>query len=199
VSPDWADAVSKQLLDRRVVRVFGRLDDALVADLAAQLWSLDALGDDPITLLLSISGGSVSATLATIDVLDVIGVDLQAVCVGGISGPPVGILAAAQHRQAAPSARFFLRDEHISFQGSYRDLEGSARLHHQQRSQVLARLAESTRGRRSLEEVLSDFERGLALDSHEARSYGIIDSVTSTSDGIVRLPRHSTEPGFNRG
>ena len=47
MSPDWADAVSKQLLDRRVVRVFGRLDDALVADLAAQLWSLDALGDEP--------------------------------------------------------------------------------------------------------------------------------------------------------
>ena len=163
MSTEWNDSIRSRLLGERVVSLFGRLDDSSVSDLAAQLWSLDALGDEPIELLLSVSGGTVNATSALIDVLDVVGVEISITCVGGLVGPPVGLLAAVQKRRAAPSARFILRDEEVRLEGSYRDLDAAVRQHHEQRHQLLARIAASTDGRQSLGDVLSDFERGRAL------------------------------------
>ncbi len=174
---DWSDSIRDRLFDERRVSLFGRLDDAAVTDLAAQLWSLDALGDDPIEVLLSVSGGTVGATNALIDVLDVIGVEVRATCVGGVTGPPVGVLAAATDRLATPSTRFVLRDEEVRLEGSSRDLDAAVRLHHEQRHQLLSRIADSTGGRQSIGDLLSDFERGLVLSADEALRYGLVDRI----------------------
>src|ERR1700722_5179693 len=163
MSTEWNDSIRSRLLSERVVSLFGRLDDSAVSDLAAQLWSLDALGDEPIELLLSVSGGTVNATSALIDVLDVVGVAVSITCVGGLAGPPIGLLAAVVKRRAAPSARFVLRDDEAHLEGSYRDLDAAVRQHHDQRHQLLARVAAATGGRQSLGDVIADFERGRAL------------------------------------
>jgi len=194
MSTEWNDSIRSRLLGEGVVALFGHLDDGSVSDLAAQLWSLDSLGDDPIELLLSVSGGTVSATSALIDVLDVIGVEIGITCVGGLVGPPVGLLAAVQKRRAAPSARFILRDEEVRLEGSYRDLDAAVRLHHEQRHQLLSRIAAATDGRQSLGDVLSDFERGRTLSAEDALRYGLIDEIVlprQRGDG-----RSGPTPGF---
>jgi ATP-dependent Clp protease protease subunit len=177
-----------------VISLFGRLDDGTVSDLAAQLWSLDALGDEPIELLLSVSGGTVDATGAFIDVLDVVGVEVSITCVGGLVGPPVGLLAAVQKRRAAPSARFVLRDEEVRLQGSSRDLDAAVRQHHEQRHHLLGRIAASTGGRQSLGDVFADFERGRSLTAEEARRYGLIDEIVAPR--TPRDGRSGPTPGF---
>jgi len=194
MSTEWNDSIRSRLLSERVVSLFGRLDDSTVSDLAAQLWSLDALGDEPIELLLSVSGGTVNATSALIDVLDVVGVEIAITCVGGLVGPPVGLLAAVEKRRAAPSARFVLRDEEVRLEGSYRDLDAAVRQHHEQRHSLLSRIAASTNGRQSLGDVLSDFERGRALGAEDALRYGLIDEIAlprQRGDG-----RSGPTPGF---
>src|SRR5579871_3788973 len=143
------DLVEERLLADRVVPLFGRLDDAAVTGAAARLWSLDALGEAPVRLMLSLQGGSVEASLALLDVLDVIGVEVHATCLGMLSGPPLAVLAGAQRREAAPSSRFLLRDEPVELSGSYRQLEQAARLHAERRLQLLSRLAAATGGRHS--------------------------------------------------
>jgi ATP-dependent Clp endopeptidase proteolytic subunit ClpP len=177
MSTEWNDSIRSRLLSERVVSLFGRLDDSAVSDLAAQLWSLDALGDEPIELLLSVSGGTVNATSALVDVLDVVGVEIAVTCVGGLVGPPVGLLGAVGKRRAAPSARFILRDEEVRLEGSYRDLDAAVRQHHHQRHALLSRIAASTNGRQSLGDVLADFERGRALGADDALRYGLIDEI----------------------
>lgn len=193
---DFSDGVRARLLDQRVVSIFGSLDAAVVSDAAAHLWTLDALGDAPIRLLLSVSGGSVDAAASLLDVLDVIGVEVHATCLGGITGPAVAVLAGATRRLAAPSARLLLRDEPVSLAGSYSELERAARQHHAQRLALLGRLADSTGGRRSVGDVLADFERGLSLSAEEARAYGLVDRVEQARDRVVNLFRPEHGVGF---
>ncbi|HTW99893.1 MAG TPA: ATP-dependent Clp protease proteolytic subunit [Acidimicrobiales bacterium] len=194
---DWPESLRARLYEERVVSLFGRLDDEAVTGAAAELWSLDALGDEPISLLLSVSSSTVSAATALLDVLDVIGVEVSATCIGGITGPAVAVLAGARHRQAAPSARFVLRDESVRFEGSYRDLEQSVRDHHAQRNELFGRLAEATGGRRSLGDVLADFDRGLTLSAEEAQEYGLVERVAPSKHKVVPLPRPATPFGFH--
>jgi ATP-dependent Clp protease, protease subunit len=198
MSTEWNDSIRSRLLGERVVSIFGRLDDSTVSDLAAQLWSLDALGDDPIELLVSLSGGTVNATAALIDVLDVVGVPVAMTCVGGVVGPPVGLLGAVRERRAAPNARFVLRDEDVKLEGSFRDLDAAVRQHHDQRHRLLARIADATGGRQSLGDVLADFERGRSLDADEALRYGLIDSIAAPRGRGGNRPGPTPGFGFRR-
>jgi len=198
MSNEWNDSIRSRLLGERVVSLFGRLDDSNISDLAAQLWSLDALGDEPIELLLSVSGGTVNATSALIDVLDVVGVEVGVTCVGSLVGPPVGLLAAVEKRRAAPSARFVLRDEEVRLEGSYRDLDAAVREHHEQRHQLLARIAASTGGRQSLGDVLSDFERGRVLSAEEMLRYGLVDEIAAPRGRGGARPGPTPGFGFRR-
>jgi ATP-dependent Clp protease, protease subunit len=198
MSTEWNDSIRSRLLGERVVSLFGRLDDSTVSDLAAQLWSLDALGDEPVELLVSVSGGTVNATSALIDVLDVVGVEVGVTCVGGLVGPPIGLLAAVHHRRAAPSARFVLRDEEVRLEGSYRDLDSAVRQHHEQRHNLLARIAAATGGRQSLGDVLADYERGRSLDAEEARRYGLIDEIAAPRGRGGERPGPTPGFGFRR-
>jgi ATP-dependent Clp endopeptidase proteolytic subunit ClpP len=195
---EWEDSIRNRLLSERVISLFGRLDESTVSDLAAELWSLDALGDDPIELLVSVSGGTVNATGALIDVLDVVGVEVSITCVGGLTGPPVALLAAVQKRRAAPSARFILRDEDVRLEGSFRDLDAAVRQHHEQRQQLLARIAAATGGRQSLGDVLADFERGRSLTAEEALRYGLIDEFAAPRGPGERRPGPTPGFGFRR-
>jgi ATP-dependent Clp protease protease subunit len=165
----------------RVVSLSGHLDDAAVGDAAAALWTLDAMGDEPIHILFSSSGGSTLAALSLIDVFDVIGVEVRAVCVGSLSGPPVAAFAAARHRLIGPNARLVLRDEPISLVGSATELALGAQRHGDIRHQLFERIAESTRGRRSVGDVIMDFERSRSLGAAEAIEFGLADEIAGPS------------------
>jgi ATP-dependent Clp protease protease subunit len=91
-----------QLFGRRTVLVATTLDDETASRVAAELMTLDALGDDPIELWVNCAGGTFDAALTVMDVIDLVGVAVQATCLGRAHGPAVGVLAVAHHRAAAP-------------------------------------------------------------------------------------------------
>jgi ATP-dependent Clp protease, protease subunit len=195
---DFSESIRGRLFEERVISLFGPLTDQSVSELAAQLWTLDATGDEPVSMLLSSRRGSVRAALALIDALDVVEVEVQATVLGALEGPPIGVLAGCSRRRAAPSARFFLRDEPESIDGPFRALQQSAEALFQERRQLLDRLAASTNGRRSLGDLVADFEKGRTLSSEEAVAYGLIDEVTPEVDRIVALRRQNPGIGFRR-
>jgi ATP-dependent protease ClpP protease subunit len=196
--PEFSDAIRGRLFAERVISLFGPLTDEAVSDIAAQLWTLDAAGDDPVTLMLSCRQGSVRSTLALVDALDVVDVEVHATCLGAIEGPPIGILAACSRRRAAPNTRLFLRDEPASIGGSYRTLQQSAEVLFEERRQLLERLAASTNGRRSLGDLVADFDKGRTLNAEEAIAYGLFDEVAPEVDRIVALRRQNPGIGFKR-
>jgi len=56
--PDRLSAAEQALLDRRVVLVSGRIDDAKGAAIAASLMVLAALGDEPVEMRISAESDS---------------------------------------------------------------------------------------------------------------------------------------------
>jgi ATP-dependent Clp protease protease subunit len=66
-TPSW---LQEKLFERRIVFVTGGLDDALAAQAAAQLMTLDASSDAPIDVVLSSADGTLEAAFALIDVID---------------------------------------------------------------------------------------------------------------------------------
>jgi ATP-dependent Clp protease protease subunit len=191
---DGASSVHDRLFEQRMVFLWGELDDATGAHLAAQLMTLDATGDGPIQLHIDSPGGTLEAAFCLIDVIDLLGVDVIATCVGQAGGPAVGPLAVARRRRATPHARFQLKSPVAQMTGSARDLDAWARHHRSQIDRFSERLAEAV-GRQAAT-VADDLATGRFLDATEAMSYGLVDEICSPAARVLslRAPRFGFRP-----
>jgi hypothetical protein len=104
---DLADETARRLFERRTVMLTGPLDGEAATVVGASLMALDAEGDDPVTLLVNSPGGPVEAGVAVVDVLDLLGVPVEATCIGQAVGTAAVVVACATpgRRRAAPNAR----------------------------------------------------------------------------------------------
>jgi len=175
--PAW---LQQKLFERRIVFVTGRLDDAVAAEAAAQIMTLDATGDEPIELYLSSPDGTLEAAFVLIDTMDLLHATVRAHCRGQVGGLAIGVVAAADERVASPHARFRLDQPTAQFSGT----PDHVALHSQQQKELLwrfqARLAEAT-GRPAEEIADDDMRRGRYLDAREALEYGLIDALSTAA------------------
>jgi len=177
----WARA---RLFEQRVVLARGLLDDQLASEVAVQLMTLDAEGDEHVELHLSCPDGTIAAAFAVIDTMDLLGVPVHATCVGSLSGPPVGVLAAASWRRAAPHARLRLATGATTRTGTASELARFAREHQEDVEAFAARLAVATK--RPLEHIEADLVAGRSLSAAEAIAYGLVDELWTPKDGSSR-------------
>jgi ATP-dependent Clp protease protease subunit len=173
--PDRDDWMRAQLWDRRVVLLSGELDDIAATAASTELMALDAAGDDPVTLQVDCGGGTLSAALMIVDVVDLLGVPVHARCAGRAEGPAVAIVAVAPLRTATPHARFRLSVPDVELTGRADDVERAAREHQHQVEVYLRRLADATS--RPFERIEADLERREWLDADAALAYGLIDEI----------------------
>ena len=83
-------SVEAQLLDRRVVRLWGPLDDATVGRACAEMMALDATGDEAVHLYVGSSDGPLHLALSIIDTMDLLGVPVHVTCLGLAQGAASG-------------------------------------------------------------------------------------------------------------
>jgi ATP-dependent Clp protease, protease subunit len=177
----WADGIRASLFERRVVLLSRRLDADTANRAAAELMTLDALGDEPIELQIDCAEGELEAALSLMDVIDLVGVPVHATARGLVGGPAVGVLAVCARRQATPHASFRLHEPRSSFAGSAQDLAHWAD-HSLERSRLFCRrLAEAVH--RAEEHVEADVATGRFLSADEALAYGLIDGISGTRRG----------------
>ena len=171
------DLLRTQLFERRIVFLRGPLDDAVASDVAAQLMTLDASGDEPVQLHVDSPGGPLEPAFVLIDTIGLLGVAVHAVCVGRAEGAAVGVLVAGEVRRAAPHARFRLCQPDESVQGVASELESW--IAHKQRmlDEFHRHLAAATG--RPLEQVEADTAAGRFLDAEEAVAYGLVHEAWS--------------------
>jgi len=150
------------------VLVTGRLDDDAAAEAAAVLMALDANADKPIELHLDSADGT----------LDLLRAMLRVQCRGQVGGPAIGVVAAADHRAAAPHARFHLSQPTERFAGTPDEIAARSRQQQDLLWRLYARLPRRTG--RPAEEIAEDMRRGRYLDAREALEYGLIDEVSGT-------------------
>ena len=172
---DLNDRLRAQLFDRRVVLLRGPLDDRRATQVAAELMTLDAEGDEAVTLQVDSAGGTLEAAFMVIDTIDLLGVPVRTVCLGRAEGPAVGIVAVGEGRTVAPHARFRLQVPVATYEGPARQVEGWARQSRLQEDRFVARLAQAT-GRPD-GEVAADLESGRYLDAGAAIAYGLVDAL----------------------
>ena len=177
--------VRSQLFARRIVLLHGTLDDELAGHVAASLMTLDAAGDERITLQVDSGDGSLTGAFTVIDTIDLVGVPVHTVCLGRAEGPALGVVAAGTHRAATPHARFRFREPHASVAGTAADLEHWAHHHQQQLARFVERLVEATG--QPAEHIEADLAAGRYLDAEQALHYHLIDEVLRPGHGIRSL------------
>ncbi len=110
--PDRGDPLSeilrRRLLDQRVVLLHGPLDDLAVTRVSAELMTLDADGDGSVTLRVDCGEAALAPALTLMDVIDLLGVPVRALCLGQVAAGAVGVVAVCARRSALPSTRFSL-------------------------------------------------------------------------------------------
>jgi ATP-dependent Clp protease protease subunit len=169
--------LESQLLDRRVVRLWGPLDDYTVGRVCAEMMALDATGDSAVQLYIGSSSGSVQSALSLIDTMDLLGVPVHVTCLGRAEGAAVGVVAAGAKRVAAPHAQFHLSEPEVTANGNASQLAAWAEHHRLQLERFVRRLAEATG--RPAEHVEADLCLGRWLSAEEALSYGLVDEIWS--------------------
>jgi ATP-dependent Clp protease protease subunit len=178
---DWSDGLLASLFERRVVLVSRRLDAETANRAAAELMTLDALGDDPIELQIDCAEGELEAALSLMDVIDLVGVPIHATARGLVGGPAVGVLAVSTHRLATPHASFRLFEPETRFAGSAQDLARWAD-HSLERSALFCRrLAGAVH--QAEEHVEADLAAGRFLSAEEALAYGLVDEISRARRG----------------
>ena len=183
---DWSDTLARRLYEQRVVLLRGPLDDMTATRVAAELMTLDAEGDEAISLRIDCGDGSLALALTLMDVIELSGVPVRALCMGQVGGPALGPLAVCQHRAAMPSTRFYLREPATQLEASAREVAQWVELRADERRRFCSRLA--TAVGRPEPEVAEDLAVGRFMGVDEALAYGLIDEVCRPDAAIHQLP-----------
>jgi ATP-dependent Clp protease protease subunit len=190
------DALARRLFEQRVVLLHGTLDDLAVARASAELMTLDAEGDEPVTLRVDSGEGSLALALTLMDVVELLGVPVHALCLGQVGAGAVGVVAVCARRVAMPSTRFALREPATEQSPVHvRNVEQWSKLRTDERERFCARVAAAAG--RSVEQVRIDVVTGRFLDAPAAVAYGLVDEVSRPDAEISRLPGAGPPPmGF---
>jgi ATP-dependent Clp protease, protease subunit len=169
--------VASRLFERRIVLVNGDIDAVAASAIAAELMTLDAVGDGHIELRLGSCGGTLDASLALIDVISVLGVSVRTLAMGSVEGGPIGVLVAGGRRAITPHGRLRLREPDGVVSGHARDLERAVAEHAAVRAGFLAHVA--CRVGRPYAEVEEEWARTSSLEAIDAVALGYVDEVLS--------------------
>lgn len=195
-APDaLSEVLTRRMLDQRVVLLHGPLDEQSVMRVSAELMTLDAEGDDPVTLRVDCGEAALAPSLTLMDVIELMGVPVRALCLGQVGSGAIGVVAVCAHRAAMPSTRFSLSEPTTQLQAHVRNVTQWAELRAAERQRFCSRLGTAIGQEPSL--VEADMERGRFLGADEAVEYGIIDEVCQPDAPIRRLPGTGPPPmGF---
>lgn len=183
---DWTQTLEERLFEQRVVLLHGPLDDLSVARTSAELMTLDAQGDEPVSLRVDCSEGSLATALTLMDVIELMGVPVRALCLGQVGAAAAGVVSVCAHRAAMPSTRFLLREPSTQVDVHARDVARWAELRADELRRFCTRLGSATG--RTIDTVQGDLERGLLMGAEEAVAYGLLDEVCTPEAEIRHLP-----------
>jgi ATP-dependent Clp protease, protease subunit len=180
--------IYSRLLNERIVFLGTPIDDEVANLVNAQLLHLEA--DDPdkdISLYVNCPGGVVYSGLAIYDTMQFIKPDVRTICCGIAMSMGALVLAggAPGKRLSLPNGRILIHQPTGGFQGQSTDIE----IHARETLALRARLDElyAQHTGQSFERVHEDMERDRFFTPGEARSYGLIDEVIASRNGVVPL------------
>ncbi|KAK1326999.1 hypothetical protein QJS10_CPA01g03018 [Acorus calamus] len=177
------------LLRERIVFLGSGIDDFVADAIISQLLLLDA--QDPkkdIRLFINSPGGSLSATMAIYDVVQLVRADVSTIAMGIAASTSSIILGGGTKgkRLAMPNTRIMVHQPLGGASGQAIDVEIQAKeIMHNKNN--ITRIISGFTGR-SFEQVQKDIDRDRYMSPMEAVEYGIIDGVIDKDSIIPLLP-----------
>jgi ATP-dependent Clp protease protease subunit len=170
--------IYSRLLKERIIFLGTDIDDTVANLVIAQLLFLESEDSSKdIKIYINSPGGSVYAGLAMFDTMNAVKPDVSTICVGMAASMGAVLLSAGAKgkRFALPNAKIMIHQGSAGFSGTPSDIEITAREVLKSRQKLDEILAERTG--KTIEEVHKDTDRDYWMDSGEAKTYGLIDSV----------------------
>jgi ATP-dependent Clp protease protease subunit len=137
--------------------------------------TLDAEGDDEITVHLACREAELTAALMLAETIAVANAPVRMVATGLVAGAALAPFAAAGRRVATPRAMFRFSEPRHDLSGVASEITVAA----DEARRLTDRLRDWIAGAtgRAPEEVAADLHRGLLLNAEEAVAYGLVDAL----------------------
>ncbi|GGE35666.1 ATP-dependent Clp protease proteolytic subunit 2 [Marinicauda pacifica] len=176
--------IYSRLLKERIVFVTGPIEDHMASLMVAQLLYLES--ENPkkeIAMYINSPGGVVTSGLAIYDTMQYIRCPVATACIGMAASMGSMLLAGGEKgmRFATPNARIMLHQPSGGFRGTAADIER----HGEDILKMKRRMNEIyvKHTGQVLETVEKTLDRDFFMNAHEARDFGIVDTVYETREG----------------
>jgi len=166
------------LLENRIILLQGVIHDGNANELVMKLLYLQSENRrKDIHFYINSPGGSVSATLAIYDTMQILSCPVDTYCVGLAASGGAVLLAGGtkSKRFALPHAKVMIHQPYGQVGGQVSDIEIQAEEILKTRAVLNNILAEHTG--QPLERLARDTDRDFYMDAEEAKQYGIVDDI----------------------
>jgi len=177
------------LLKERIIFLGTPIVDQVANNIIAQLLYLDR--EDPerdISLYINSPGGIITAGLAIVDTMKLIRPDVSTICVGLAASMGTVLLTVGTpgKRYALPNSTIHMHQPMGGAQGQASDIEIQARELLRMQDKIRDLLSEHTG--QAYEKIARDTDRDYYLSAEQAKEYGLIDDVLSSTNSRESQP-----------
>ena len=177
-------SLEMSLFKDRKIFLWSEVNDESARAVVTRLLALDAeTSDQEIVLYINSPGGSASDGMAVYDAMQSIGSPVSTVCMGMAASMGSVLLAAGARgrRFAWPHARIMIHQPLImgTITGSSTDLDIRAREIVRLREEINHLYSRHTG--QDVEKISQDTDRDFFMSAREAREYGLIDDIITTT------------------
>jgi ATP-dependent Clp protease protease subunit len=166
------------LLENRIILLQGEIHDGNANELVMKLLYLQSENRrKDIHFYINSPGGSVTATLAIYDTMQILSCPVATYCVGLAASGGAVLLAGGTKgkRFALPHAKVMIHQPYGQVGGQISDIEIQAKEILQTRESLNAILAEHTG--QPIERIAKDTDRDFYMTPQQAKDYGIVDDI----------------------
>ena len=166
------------LLENRIIFLQGVISDENANELVMKLLYLQSENRrKDIHFYINSPGGSVSATLAIYDTMQILSCPVATYCVGLAASGGAVLLAggAKDKRLALPHAKVMIHQPYGQVGGQVSDIEIQADQILKTRDVLNQILAEHTK--KPIEQIAKDTDRDFYMTAEEAKEYGVVDDI----------------------
>ena len=172
------------LLKRRILTLFGEIDQDVARRTMEKLLALSYESDDPITLYIGSPGGHVESGDTIFDMIRYVRPTVRTVGTGWVGSIATHIYLAPEKDQrfCLPNTRFLIHQPAGGFGGTASDVEIHAREIVKTRERINAIIAERTG--QPLERVERDTDRDYWMSAEESVEYGLVGKIITNLDEL---------------
>jgi ATP-dependent Clp protease protease subunit len=166
------------LLENRIILLQGEIWDGIANEVVMKLLYLQSENRrKDIHFYINSPGGSITATMAIYDTMQILSCPVATYCVGLAASGGAVLLAGgtAKKRFALPHAKVMIHQPHGAVGGQVSDIEIQAEQIRKSREEINRILAQHTG--RPVDQIAKDTDRDFYMSAEEAKAYGVVDDI----------------------